>query len=133
MPVGPVQLRRGFSNLGLARESFGVLDPLFDVPDGVKIFVDFAAIRRADGGGDFLGVLPNHVEDALAIERPLGARLRIEAEIHGAEEPLEDQARIAVRRERRSWVPPREPVHVGAAISGIAIANRARIVQRKFE
>ena len=51
----------------------------------------------------------------------------------GAEQPLEQRARIENRRQRLRFAAPRQIVGVGAGIAGIAIARLARVFHAQFE
>ena len=61
--------------------------------------------------------------------RVAGSRPRVER----AEQPLEDQPRIGLRRHRRRRAAPREAVGVGAAVARIAVADRPRVVAPELE
>src|SRR5690606_20821454 len=62
----------------------------------------------------------------------LGVR-RALAVLAGAEEPLEDEARVVLRRHRRRGVLPGDVVLVGAGVAGVAVGGLSRGVAAELE
>ena len=67
----------------------------------VEVFVELAAIVRAEVGGQLRGALVDQIEDAAAIQQAPRADFGRQARVDVAEQPLEDEARIGFRRHRR--------------------------------
>ena len=101
-------------------EPLGLLDPRLDLADAGQVLVELVLVLGVEPALHRAGVVEDEVEDrplllpaALQVRPPLAGRA-------GAEEPLEDQPRVGLRRHRRRRRAPGEVVLVGAGIAGVA-------------
>ena len=95
-----------------------------------------SSLRRSAGPRSFTQrrrPVAHEIEDAAAIQQPPRARFRRQAGVDVAEQPLEHQPRIRLRRHRRRRAAPREAVGVGAGIAGVAVADGARVVAAELQ
>ena len=108
----------------------GALDAALDLADVLRIFVDAIAIVGAEAGFQSAELLDDGVEDALFGVAPSETLLGAGAI---AEEALKHDARIHFHGQRRRGRAPRDGVHVTAAITDVAIADEACILDAEFE
>src|SRR5207247_8229655 len=76
-------------------------DPLFDVPQGSKVLVDLAPVRRAEGSGEPLGLVHDVIQHALPVLTEPRSHLRIRVRIKASIQPLEHHAGVGFRSEER--------------------------------
>ena len=117
----------------LARVALGDLDAALDLAHRCEVFVHLAAIRRPERADQRVGALGHDVQDAPALASTNRARGRVQPGIDPAEQPFEHQPRVRLRRHRRGRAAPREAVRVGAAVAGVAVADRARLVAAELD
>ena len=116
-----------FSLGGGGLEFRGLLDADFGFAEGGEVFVELAAVGRAEARLQGFGVGANEVEDGAAAAFAEGfAGGEIGIGLH-AEEPLEDDARIEERGHRGVFVSPREVVLIGAGVAAVARAGLADV------
>ena len=123
---GPVEVRQGI----VPRVGLGLLDAALDLAHGLEILADPGAIGRAEPvlqAGDLLG---DRVEEAGALPQA-GAAVRGVAAL--AEQPLEDDPRMGLGRQRRRRRGPREVVLINAGVAVIALADGREQVHRHLE
>src|SRR5258708_1789846 len=112
---------------------FCFVNSFFDVPDGEHVFVELPAIGSAQRALQTLGIVQDHVEDALLIFFQSRAARRVLLDLTGSEEPLENRARSDFRRHGRSRRPPGDAVAVRATVSVIAIAALNTFLTAQFQ
>ena len=76
---------------------FGLRDALFDVANGVEILAELGAVTRAESPAKRRDLLREAVEDAAIFS---GSSQALFGRGSDAEHPLQDEARIGLRRER---------------------------------
>ena len=111
-----VDLRERRRGVGL----LGALNPALDGPDRLQVLVDRRAVLDADAALEPVNGIGHGVEDA-AVGLHLGEPRLYAAAV--AEEPLEDDPRIALVRERRGRREPGRGVAVGATVAVLAVAD----------
>ena len=122
---GKIRLRRG--------EFLGLLDALLQFANGGEIFVEFVPVGIAEFRLQPAGVFGHEVEDALVVEIAFCAVLFGFPFDAVGEKPVEDQARINLRRHRRRFGFPGEIELIGATVARIAFAGDAALVTAQFE
>ena len=97
-----------------------------------QVLVELPPVGGPERRLQLLGVAGDEVEDAAAVARaPIHF---LGAEDHaGAEQPLEQHARIEDRRQRLGLAAPRQVVGVGAGVARIAVAGLPRVVHAELE
>ena len=104
----------------------------FDFAHRGEVFVELAAVGGAERGFELVRVAHHLIENALAHREAARVRGGRFGDV-GAEEALEQIARIGDRRQRLRFGFPRHVVGVGAGIAVIAIARLARFFETDFE
>ncbi len=109
-----------------------LLELPFDFANRREVLLELPPVSRSERRLQLLRIARDEVEDAAAIARAAVRVLR--AEDHaGAEQALEQHARIEHRRQRLRLAAPRQVVGVGAGIARVAVAGLARIVHAELE
>jgi len=117
----------------LARVLLGELDAPLDLPHRRQILVYLEPIGRAERRDERVGAIGHEIENAAALTTTARARLWIEPGVEAAEQPFERQARVRFWRHGRGGTAPRNAVRVRAAISRVAVADRARLVASQLD
>jgi hypothetical protein len=99
----------------------------------VEVFVEFAPIGAAEPYGQAAGVVGHEVEDRPVEFEPGGHALRPLLAGARAEETLEHQPRVRLRRGRLRGRPPGDVELVGAGIPGVARAALPHAVAGELE
>src|SRR5262249_19731196 len=101
-------------------EPLGLLDPRLDLADPAQVLVELLPVPRPEPPLHRTGVVEGEVEDrALFLAAALHVR-PARARGPGAEEALEGEPRVRLRRHRRRGRAPGEVVLVGARIPRVA-------------
>ena len=106
------------------------LNPPLDLTHGVDVVGDLRAIAGPSALLQPRQIRHHRVEDAAVLAR-LRQPLRRRAAV--AEQPLEDDARIVLGRQRRRRRAPRQRVQVGAAVAVLALAAEEVEVDRQLQ
>ena len=101
---------------------FGELNTLLDVANRRQIFGEFHAIGRGQRALEMRDLFGDRVEDALLLAHARRAHLRI-GRARVAEQTLEDDSRIVLRRQRRVRALPHDRARVRTRIAGVARAR----------
>ena len=121
---------RLFGHREIAVGRLGFQDPLLDVADRVEILTQLHAVARAEPPAQAGNLLCEGVEDAAIF---LGARKALFGGRADAEHPLEDEARVGLRRQRGRRGLPRHRIHVGAGVSVVARTDDVVAIDGDFE
>ena len=122
----PVEIRQ----LIVRRRRFRLLNAALDLAHGVEILADAHAIGGAEPALQPGDVVANPVEQAGAFAQrhpPIGRAAAV------AEQPLEDDARMCLRGQRRRRRRPREIVLVDARVAVVALADGLEQVHRQLQ
>ena len=109
------------------------LNATLDFANTSKIFVQLALIVATEGGSQRLGAFVYDIEYAAAQRGSACASRWISRIVFIAEQALEHQARIRFGRHRGARGRPGDAVGVRAAVTGVAVADRARILAADFQ
>jgi hypothetical protein len=101
-PVGNANRRARHRNLRLAM-LLGALDPPLDLPDALEVIAESGAIARTQTALQAPGALGDRVENAAVL---LDAGRPFSRVAAPAEDPVEDDPRVDLDRERRGGRPP---------------------------
>ena len=110
------------------------LDPPLDLADRREVLVELAPDPTARGRAT--AALVRSATRSRMLRRYTQAprsHLRRQAGVDVAEQPLEHEPRVRLRRHRRGRAAPGEAVGVGAGVAGVAVADRARVVAAELE
>ena len=102
-----------------------ICDAPLDLAHALEVVVHARAILRAEAPLQAGDLLRDGVEDAAIF---LGARRPLRRGAALAEHPLEHLPRIDLHRHGRGRRPPRQRVHVDAAVVAVARADQARLI-----
>ena len=107
---------------------------LFDLADRGQVLVELAAVGAAERATCSLLRVSPSTSSRMLWRIASAARVR-GGRFHdvGAEEPLEQIARIGDRRQRLRLGLPRDVVGVGARVAVVAVAGLARFFEADFE
>ena len=108
----------------------GNLDPALELADVVHVCVEARPVPGAELLLERAELADDRVEDARV--PPPVAHALLEARAV-AEQPLEHDARVGLRRQRFGGRRPRNRVGVGAAVSPVAVAVVARVLDAELE
>ena len=108
----------------------GPPDAPLDFAHRVQVLRHARAVGGAERPLQPRHVLAHRVQDAAVVLQPDGA-LRLGASL--PEQPLEDDARVVLHRERRRRGAPREGVGVDAAIAVVAVADDEAVLERQLQ
>ena len=122
-PVRDRELLRAVVLLGPVNAPLGL-------PNRVQVLVHPAAVLGAEIRMQATDLRGDRVEQA-AIHPHLAQPIRRAVAV--AEEALEDGARVALHRVGRRRRPPRDGVHVGATVAGVAVADDVGRVEGELE
>ena len=114
------------------RLPLGRLDAPLDVAHRVEVLVQLHLVAGAQLFAQPRRLGRHHVEQA-AVVPPGGQPGRGVGGAAGAEQPLEDGARVAGHRQRGRGAAPAQGVGVGAAIAGVARPGPVGRLQRQLE
>ena len=109
------------------------LNAFFDFSNTSKILVHLALIGSPQRAHEFLRARVDHVQYAFAKQGAAGPCFRVGAEVFRAKQSFEGKPWVGLRGIRRRRGAPRNAVGVGAAITGIAVADGSRILAAEFE
>ena len=117
--------------LGLDVALLGLLDPALDVANGVEVLGEPAVVGRAERlAAD--GPRPGRTESSM-----LRSLVHLREPLRGAvalpEQAAEHFPRIGLDRQRRRRRPPRQRVHVGAAVAVVAVAHEVDRLERQLQ
>src|SRR5256885_1125986 len=111
---------------------FGNLDAPLDAANGVEILGELRPIGPRERALQMGDLLANRVEHPALLAQPREPRLWIGAGAV-AEEPLEDHARVVLRRQRRVLAFPADRVRVRTGEPGIARTRGLARLDRELE
>src|SRR5579884_2752667 len=107
--------------------ALSLFDALFDIADGVEIFIHLAPVRRTERSLQPLRIFQDKIENAFLIKALPGTPLRSFTGIGAAEQPLEKRAGTDLCRHRGGRCPPGDAVAIVAAIAVVAIAAQQSV------
>ncbi len=110
----------------------GCGEAAFDFADAVEVFVELAAVGRAEAVAEATSVFANVVEDGLAVSAALGGGVGV-GWIDVAEEAVENEAGVDFLGEGSGFGAPGNVGGIGAAIAGVAVAGLGGGVAAEFE
>src|SRR5262249_5618441 len=111
---------------------FGLLDTTLDVTNSFEIFIELAAVPGSKFSLSSCNLFPYRIENAALAANAGSPHSRIRGP-RVAKEPLEDDARIGLRRQRRRRAAPRDRICIGTAITQVAVSNRLRRFQAELQ
>ena len=122
----PIEIRQRL----VGRAGFRLLDAALDLADGLEILADPGAILGSELRLQARDVVAHRVEQAGPSPQrgaPIGRAAAL------AEQPLEDDARMRLGRERRRRRRPREVVLIDARVAVVALADGLEQIHRQLE
>ena len=125
----------GVSTVGIrcVFEPFGLLDPPLDFADAGQVFVELLLVASAELLLEAACVVEHEIEDRPLLLSPQRQVLAPLCRRTGAEEPLEDEPRVRLGRDRQGGPAPRQIVLIGARVARVARTRLANGVARELE
>ena len=125
----------GVSTLGFGeslKRSASWIRP-FDLADAGQVFVELLLVAAPELSFQAAGVVEHEIQDRALLLAAQRAGFLALGRSTGAEEPLEDQARVRLGRDRQGGPAPGQVELVGAGIARVAITRLAHRVARQLE